>query len=553
MIYLSHRFKNREFTPFGNFKLYSSVFISTTIIFYLISTIISISNSFAASNKSYISTEKGKDAFTLFTADKPAPLVASSQDYPGVQRVLKHLQADINRVTGVSPTISMDALPEAKEVVLIGTLGKHPLLEKLIKSKKLDVAEIVGKRETFLIQVIAKPFPNVDRALIIVGSDKRATIYGMYDLAEQIGVSPWYWWADVPVKKQTNLFVLPGRYTCGEPKIKYRGIFINDEQPALGGWVAEKFGGFNSKFYEHVFELILRLKGNFLWPAMWGQAFYVDDPISPKLADEYGVVIGTSHHEPMMRAHAEWDRFGTGSWNYEKNEKVLQDFWRYGIQRMGSYENIVTLAMRGDGDEPMTEEANIALLQKIVKDQREILGEVTGKEITTIPQVWALYKEVQEYYDRGMRTPEDVTLLLCDDNWGNIRKLPKLTDEPHPGGYGIYYHFDYVGGPRNYKWLNTTQISRTWEQMHLAYEYGAREIWIVNVGDIKPVEFPISFFLDYAWNPDEWPVERLSEYTKLWAAKLFGPEHCVIYKNKTPAHSGQKWSEKRAKTDLPPD
>jgi hypothetical protein len=264
------------------------------------------------------------------------------------------------------------------------------------------------------------------------------------------------------------------------------------------------------------------MKGNFLWPAMWGRAFYDDDPVNPKLADEYGVVIGTSHHEPMMRAHDEWRRYGSGPWNYEKNEAKLREFWTEGVRRMGKYESIVTLAMRGDGDEPMTEEANIALLQRIVKDQREILAEVTRKNVTSIPQVWALYKEVQEYYDKGMRVPDDVTLLLCDDNWGNIRKLPQRDEKPRSGGYGIYYHYDYVGGPRNYKWLNTNQISRVWEQMHLAYRYGVNRIWIVNVGDIKPMEFPIEFFLDYAWNPEEWPAERLPEYTRIWAERQFG-------------------------------
>jgi hypothetical protein len=477
----------------------------------------------ADDNKSYVSTEKSKGVFSLSESDNSAPLCVSSQDYPGVIRVLKHLQADIERVTNVKPDLSIDTIPSAKEIVLVGTLGKSPLIDKLVQGKKIDVKDIAGKWETFLITVVEKPLPDVDRALVIAGSDKRGTIYGMFDLSEKIGVSPWYWWADVPAKKKSNIYVKPGRHTQGEPKVKYRGIFINDEAPALSGWAYEKFGGFNAKFYQYVFELILRLKGNFLWPAMWGRAFYDDDPVNPQLADEYGVVISTSHHEPMMRAHDEWRRYGSGPWNYEKNEVNLKKFWREGIKRMGNYESIVTLAMRGDGDEPMTEQANIALLQKIVKDQREILGEVTGKDVTTIPQVWALYKEVQEYYDKGMRVPDDVTLLLCDDNWGNIRKLPKLDEKPRAGGYGIYYHYDYVGGPRNYKWLNTNQISRVWEQMHLAYEYGARQIWIVNVGDIKPMEFPISFFLNYAWNPEKFPAEHLPEYTKLWAQEQFGP------------------------------
>jgi hypothetical protein len=473
----------------------------------------------------YISTEKIAGAFTLSTAGKSAPLCASSQDFPGVIRVLKLLQADIERVTNEKPDVIIDAIPATSEIVLIGTLGKNPLIDRLVADKKLEVNDIAGKWEASLIQIISNPFPNVALALVIVGSDKRGTIFGMFDLSEKIDVSPWYWWADVPAKKKSNIFIRPGRYTFGEPKVKYRGIFINDEAPALSGWAYEKFGGFNAKFYDHVFELILRLKGNFLWPAMWGRAFYDDDPENPRLADEYGVVIGTSHHEPMMRAHDEWRRYGSGPWNYEKNEAKLREFWTEGIRRMGNYESIVTLAMRGDGDEPMTESANIELLQRIVKDQREILKEVTGKDVTTIPQVWALYKEVQEYYDRGMRVPDDVTLLLCDDNWGNIRKLPKLDDKPRAGGYGIYYHYDYVGGPRNYKWLNTNQIARVWEQMHLAYEYGARQIWIVNVGDIKPMEFPIEFFLDYAWNPEQFPPEHLPEYTRIWAAEQFGAKY----------------------------
>jgi hypothetical protein len=492
--------------------------------FFLFLVTILFSYTLAGSENSYVTTNKTDGSFILAESGKSSPLYASSQDYPGVIRVLKSLQTDIYKVTNSTPLISLDTIPSSKEIVIVGTIGKSPIIDNLIKEKKLDVEGIAKKWETFLVQVIEDPFPNVDKALVIAGSDKRGTIYGIYDLSQKIGVSPWYWWADVPVKKNPNLYVLPGRFTQGEPKVKYRGIFINDEAPALSGWSMEKYGTdmFNHELYEHVFELILRLKGNFLWPAMWGRAFYDDDPKNPELADEYGIVIGTSHHEPMMRAHVEWQRYGSGPWNYEKNQEKLREFWREGVERMGNNESIVTLAMRGDGDEAMSEEANIGLLEKIVKDQREIIKEVSGKSIEEIPQVWALYKEVQEYYDKGMRVPDDVTILLCDDNWGNIRKLPKLSEKPRKGGYGIYYHYDYVGGPRNYKWLNTNQIERVWEQMHLAYEYGARQIWIVNVGDIKPMEFPIDFFLDYAWNPDDYPAERLPEYYHQWAAEQFG-------------------------------
>ena len=477
---------------------------------------------------SYVSTKEVTRAFVLCSGGQSASLCISSNDFAGVHRVARHLQQDIERVTGNLPSLLIDASRIPNGAVLIGTIGKSPVIDKLIAEKKLDVNDIAGRWETFLIQVIDKPYPDVERALVIAGSDKRGTIYGMYDLSAEIGVSPWYWWADVPPKKSTALYVLAGRHSKGEPKVKYRGIFINDEAPALWGWAQEKFGDFNAKFYDHVFELILRLKGNFLWPAMWGSAFYDDDPENPILADEYGVVIGTSHHEPMMRAHDEWRRYGKGgAWNYEQNDSSLREFWRTGIKRMGSHESVVTLAMRGDGDEPMSEQANIALLEKIVKDQREILADVTGKDVTTISQVWALYKEVQEYYDKGMRVPDDVTLLLCDDNWGNIRKLPNLADKPRKGGYGIYYHYDFVGGPRNYKWLNTNQIARVWEQMHLAYEYGARQLWIVNVGDIKPMELPISFFLDYAWNPEQMNVSLMDSYTQRWAEQQFGSTHAT--------------------------
>ncbi|MEJ2567864.1 MAG: glycosyl hydrolase 115 family protein, partial [candidate division WOR-3 bacterium] len=474
---------------------------------------------------SYISANKEEGRFPLSSSGKSAPLYVSSEDYSGVIKVTKLLQADIEKVTDSKPEIFVDKAPDLKEIVIIGTIGKSKIIDKLVVNKKIEVNDILGKWETFIREVIENPLPGIDRALVIVGSDKRGTIYGMFDLSEKIGVSPWYWWADVPVEKKKNLFVSPGRYSLGEPDVKYRGIFINDEDPALGGWVYEKFGGFNAKFYEKVFELILRLKGNYLWPAMWGKAFYVDDPQNPELANEYGVVIGTSHHEPLMRAHDEWRRFGEGRWNYELNEKRLKEFWREGIRRMDGFESIVTIGMRGDGDEPMTEGTAIALLERIVKDQRKIIEEVTEEPASAIPQDWALYKEVQDYYDKGMRVPNDVTLLLCDDNWGNVRRLPRLNDPPRIGGYGMYYHFDFVGGPRSYRWLNTNQIPRIWEQMHLSYAYGVEEIWIVNVGDIKPMELPTDFFLDYAWNLSKWPAERLPEYTKLWAEQQFGKKY----------------------------
>ena len=469
----------------------------------------------------YVVAQDGRGRFALASGGRVAAVHVDSGEAPAVVRAAGDLRDDLQRVTGTAPALNVGGA-SAGPVVLVGTIGRSPTIDALVRAGKLDVREVAGRWETFVLQVVERPLPGVPRALVIAGSDRRGTIFGIYDLSAQIGVSPWYWWADVPVQRRADLYVLPGRHTRGTPAVRYRGIFINDEAPALSGWSRSTFGGFNHQFYGKVFELILRLRGNYLWPAMWGSAFYADDSLNARVAEEYGVVIGTSHHEPMMRAHDEWRRFGAGPWDYTRNDARLRDFWRDGIRRMGGAETVVTVGMRGDGDEPMTRGTAIALLERIVADQRTILRETTGRDPASIPQAWALYKEVQDYYDQGMRVPGDVTLLFSDDNWGNLRRLPaSAADRARPGGFGVYYHFDYVGGPRNYKWLNTTQIGRVWEQLHLAWEQGADRIWIVNVGDIKPMELPISFFLDYAWNP-RLPADSLPAWRRAWAARQLG-------------------------------
>ncbi len=441
-----------------------------------------------------------------------------------VKKSAEFLQLDIKRVTGKKPEISEANDAKGKNIIVVGSIAQSVLLKKLISNKKFNPS-LNGKWEAYHIQTISRPFPGVDNALVIAGSDRRGTAFGVFEVSKQIGVSPWYWWADVPVAERQNIFLKKNLSIADSPQVKYRGIFINDEAPALSNWTHEKFGGFNHLFYEKVFELMLRLKANYLWPAMWGNAFYYDDSLNIKLADDYGIVIGTSHHEPLMRAHEEWKYFGNGrKWNYDSTTAGLREYWRGGMQRAWN-EKIVSIGMRGDGDEPMTRETAISVLERIVNDQRQIIEETTGKPASETPQLWALYKEVQEYYDKGMRVPDDVTLLLCDDNWGNLRKLPRLYEKPRKGGYGIYYHFDYVGGPRNYKWVNTNPIPRVWEQMHLAWQYGVKNIWIVNVGDIKPMEFPISFFLDYAWNPEKIDANDLHSYTEKWAAAQFDTTH----------------------------
>jgi hypothetical protein len=486
---------------------------------------------FAIGQAQYVEFVARPGSFAIARAKAAAAIYVDSAENPGVVRAAAGLQADVARVTGLEPALVRDAALLRGSAILAGTLGKSALIDRLVSEKKIDVSQIRGKWESFLIQVVANPVAGLPSALVIAGSDRRATIYGMYDLSEQIGVSPWYWWADVPVVHRDALFVKAGKYVQGEPAVQYRGIFLNDEAPALSGWTKEKFGGWKKEFYVKVFELILRLKGNYLWPAMWASAFNEDDPDNASLANEYGIVMGTSHHEPMIRAQQEWKRHGTGPWNYNTNPTVLRAFWEAGIQRNKDFESIVTVGMRGDGDAPMAPAndmpANIRLLEKIVSDQREILAKNVNPDVTKVPQMWALYKEVQDYYDSGMRVPDDITLLWCDDNWGNIRRLPTEEERKRAGGAGVYYHFDYVGGPRNYKWLNTNPIERVREQMDLALQYDAKRIWIVNVGDLKPMEFPIEFFLSYAWNPGRWPADKVAEFTRLWAEREFGPAHAA--------------------------
>lgn len=465
--------------------------------------------------------------FGLVRAGQPAAVLVEAGADPALQHAGRGFAADLQRVSGQPAPLLAGLAGAPRELVLIAQLGRSAAVDSLVRRGKLKTADLAGRWEAFRQIVVERPFPGVDRALVIVGADRRGAVFGAYDLSARIGVSPWHWWADVPVETRADVFITAGA-RGDQPQVKYRGIFINDEAPALSTWAERKFGGANAKMYAHVFELLLRLKGNYLWPAMWPpRAFNADDPRNRVLADEMGIVMGTSHHEPMTRAHDEWQRFQGGAWDYAKNAPQLREFWRGGIQRMmgrpdgSAFDTLVTVGMRGDGDEPMSEETATTLLQTIVKDQRQIIADVTRRPAAETPQMWALYKEVQDYYDAGLKVPDDVLLLFADDNWGQIRRLP-APGARRSGGYGVYYHFDYVGAPRNYKWLNTHQIEKTWQQMDLAREHGADALWIVNVGDIKPVEFPIHFFLDMAWAPKAMTADALKAYPKDWAAATFG-------------------------------
>jgi hypothetical protein len=499
----------------------------------LFSLVATASTADACTTPGSVCAHEAKGSFALIRNGRPAAILIDADADPAVKHVADSFAADLERIGGRAPDRIGDVAQASGELIVIGVLGDSRVIDALVRTGKLAASDIAGQWEAYRQVVVESPFPQASRALVIVGADRRGAVFGTYDLSEKIGVSPWYWFADVPVHRQTNVFVTAGSRR-EQPQVRYRGFFINDEEPAFGGWARKRFGGINAAAYEHVFELLLRLKGNYLWPAMWRpKAFNDDDARSMVLADAMGVVMGTSHHEPMTRAHDEWHRHTEqgvtgGKWDYSTNAVNLRKFWQGGIERMMSkgrgqpYENVVTIGMRGDGDEAMTASTAIRTLETIVADQRRIIAAVTGKPAAQTPQVWALYKEVQDYYDRGMQVPDDVILLFADDNWGQIRRLPTVGSQ-RQGGYGVYYHFDYVGGPRNYKWLNTIQIEKTWQQMDLAWMRGARSLWIVNVGDIKPMEFPLSFFMKHAWDPEAMTLDALVSYPEEWARATFGP------------------------------
>ncbi|WP_158847737.1 glycosyl hydrolase 115 family protein [Saccharothrix deserti] len=493
----------------------------------------------AAEPGEYISFTPVAGGFTLAANGKAAPLFVSGGDHPGVVRVVNDFRDDVERVTGARPAVSTGT-PSSGEVVLIGTVGRSPLIDGLVTAGKLDVDRIRGKWETSLQQVVENPMAGVSRALVIAGSDQRGTVFGAYDVSRRIGVSPWHYFDDVPARKHSAVYVRPGRHTQGTPAVKYRGFFINDENPSTGRWARATFGpglapgqagGLNHLYYEKVFEVMLRLKANYLWPAVWGRAFAEDDPVNHETAKRYGVVMGTSHEAPMMRGIEEWKRNptrygGTGEWSFVRNATAVKDYWADGVKRMEQedFEGVVTLGMRGEGDTSLPDGDGVELMRNIIASQREILDRESSTPLTEIPQVFTLYKEVQRYWDRGMRPPDDVTVVFADDNWGNMRKVPDPGLAPRSGGYGMYYHFDYVGGGRNYKWVDTVNLANTREQLNLSYKSGIDRLWVVNVGDLKNEEAPTQFFLDYAWNPDAWPADSVDDWTRRYAAQNFGEQ-----------------------------
>ena len=463
--------------------------------------------------------------FCIAQDSKTAPILVDTNDWKGVIRAAQDLGDDVRKVTGTPSEVvetSQFSTFNFQFSILVGTIGKSKLIDQLIKQKKIDVKQVRGQWESYLIDV-------VDGHLVIAGSDKRGTIYGIYEISQRIGVSPWYWMADAPVVHHDEVYYDAGRIVQPSPKVKYRGIFINDEWPSFGTWCNNHFGGVNAKAYAHIFELLLRLKANYLWPAMWATAFNEDDPESPRLADEMGIVMGTSHHEPMMRAHKDYTsrREEVGPWDYATNKERVDKFFREGMERNKSYDNLVTIGMRGDGDVAMgsgDDTENMKTLAKVIEGQRKIIKDIYGKP-DAVPQLWAIFTEVQRYYDAGFTVPDDVTLLLCDNNWGYIRRKGRDFERKRKGGLGLYYHIDMNGGPWNDRWVNTTTVPKLREQLNLAYQSGIDRIWIINVGDLKPKEMPIDFIMHYAWNPDAIQPGDEQAWLESFTRSIFGESY----------------------------
>lgn len=463
----------------------------------------------------------------------------------GVKKVAGKVAKDVEGTLSFCPEICETAVP-AKQAVIAVTAGSGKLAETLC-SKISKLGQVEGKRESYAFIVAENPVEGIESALVIYGSDKLGTIYGLFHLSELLGVTAMVDWGDCQCVKQDS-FILKEEdsFVSKEPSVKYRGFFINDEWPCCGNWATSHFGSFNAKMYDHIFEYLLRMKGNYLWPAMWAENFMLDGPDleSMKLADEYGIYIGMSHHEPCMRSGAEYSKvrgpkspYGD-AWSYVTNKEGILRFWEDGVKRSIGHNVFPTVGMRGENDSKMLGEDslisdNVRLLKEIITKQREMIHEHLETDGKKVPQLFAVYKEVEDYYFgggseeglRGFKELEDVTLLLCEDNWGNMRALPEAFERNHKGGFGMYFHLDYHGDPVSYEWVSSTELSKIWEQMTEAYEYGVRELWIVNVGDVKFQEFPLNYFMDLAYDFEKWgslAPNSTKEYTKAWIESVFG-------------------------------
>lgn len=472
--------------------------------------------------------------FILSDKSATANILIDKDDYAVVDITANMLADDVRRVTGRRPELCTAIGKKAESMVIAGTLGKSKWIDKLVKNKKIVVGSLHGKWESFVVTTVDNPLPKVKRALVVVGSDRRGTAYGLTSLSSAIGVSPWYWWADVTPRKKDAVYIQPGTYQQGEPSVKYRGIFINDER--FGGWAKWAEQTFDTqlkqvgpKTYKKVFELLLRLKANYLWPAMHsGTKAFNYYPENAKLADDYAIVMGSSHCEQMLRNNVgEWKK-EYGEFNYVDNRSTMLKYWAERLQTNGKYENTYTLGIRGLHDYAMAGATTLhdrtVYTQRAIDDQRELLAKYVGGDLKKIPQVFCAYKEVLPVYLNGLHVPDDVTLMWADDNHGFIRQLSTPEEQKRQGGAGVYYHLAYHGDPESWLWLSSISPSLVAYEMTKAYDYGANRIWIFNVGDIKPAEKEITFAMEMAWNIKRWNPTNAHEFIKEWAENTFGAD-----------------------------
>lgn len=493
------------------------------------------SSSRAAETTALVTFKTSPGAIEIASAGRIADIRISSTAPSVVRIAAKDLADDLKAITGALPRLldHDDANTGANEI-WIGVLGQDARIDRLATSGKLKLGDLKGAWESFVIASVPAPTAGVRSVLVIVGSDPRGAAYGAYELSQAAGVSPWTWWADVPAQKHDALYVPKGARRFGPPSVKYRGLFINDEDWGLQPWAARTFdperGDIGPKTYEKVFQLMLRLKANTLWPAMHEvTAAFNSMPENRELAARYGIVMGSSHAEPMLRNNVgEW-KHGADAFDYTKNRDGVRAYWDQRVRENGRFENIYTLGMRGIHDSgivgPKTLPEKRAALEQIFADQRAMLAQHVDPKVEKVPQVFTPYKEVLDVYDSGLKVPDDVTLVWPDDNFGYIRRLPNAAEQARSGGSGVYYHLSYLGAPLSYLWLSTTPPALIWEEMTKAYDHGARQLWVVNVGDIKPAEMAIDFFMQLAWDRDRWTAGSLPQFYAQWAGHQFGPDH----------------------------
>lgn len=478
--------------------------------------------------------QSSTEDFPLFIKKGSSHIYIDNTDYEVVKISAQLFSEDIERVGGKKSKIHYSTKIDSKTAIIIGTLGKNAVIDKLVEEGKLNISSIKDGWEQYLIKTIDKPLKGVDKALIITGCDRRGTAYGVFSISEAMGVSPLYWWADVPVRKQNDLYLAITDYSSKAPSVKYRGIFINDEGWGITPWAAKKFekeiGNIGPKTYAKVCELILRMKGNMLAPAMHpsSTAFNVN-PKNKFIADKYAIVMTSSHCEPLLYNNTtEWDKKIHGEWNFITNREGINSILNKRVSENASFENAYVLAMRGIHDSGLVgvpENKKTEVTEQALQDQRNILSKYIDKPIEEIPQVFVPYKEVLEIYEKGMKLPDDVTIVWADDNYGYIKKLSDEREQKRKGSAGVYYHISYLGAPHDYLWLNTTPPTLIYEEMRKAYDTGADRYWLLNVGDIKPGELGMKYFLDLAWNIEAFDFENTHTYNADFLASIFGEKY----------------------------